>query len=245
MTNEAHISSDVAPEGINLPYAITSIIFSYGPIPRPDKFDWERARAPAVPLPFEKSLVLWVGRVTLAWNVLEQALTETIQKLLNESRRPVPERWQRWPFSRKRQLCRELVEEVIAEPNGLRPHMLRLLENAAELAWRRNALVHGQLMGPIPAFGDSRVGIDIWPALYMDDDRGDGVKKWAYTEDVLASIFYGISELSGWLLYLNTLTPGPPVYIPDDLAQKIAQARGPTGAAMSPTWGSGPEDSNG
>lgn len=142
-------------------------------------------------LPMDDALTSHIGRVTAYWCYYEALLNCLIQDMLEAAERHEPN-WQRRAFTKRTELARELLSAVIfphADDEGKR-RIRKCLDKAADLQWRRNAIVHGSYRLTIAASSSDVI-------FYADGTHNGKAVTVRLDPDTLEKLWHDISHLSG------------------------------------------------
>lgn len=168
----------------------------YAPIMR---YEFEKIRAPAVSPPSDAHLYGYVGQLAIAWGSFERELNDLLDALLFASGED-PRRAHIGPFRTRKALFRERMETALASCPTIRATLDQVLHEAAQLAWRRNILLHGEIRtGPHDGSG----------VLKATGEHNGKLIELEYDADTLRAFLLRIAHMHGLLNAIGE-EPAPP-----------------------------------
>lgn len=150
-------------------------------------------------LPMDDALTSRIGRVTAYWCYYESMLNQLIDQMLGGVERKEPN-WQRRPFAKRCDLAKELLKEV-AFPKADQEGKRRIRANlgaAADLQWRRNAIVHGTYTMKIGPYSSAA----IFSAHGTHNGKSVPI---VLHPDTLDKLFHDIAHLTGEFIEIGKL----------------------------------------
>jgi hypothetical protein len=150
-------------------------------------------------LPMDDTLAAHIGRVTAYWCFYETGFNLLIGQMLAGAEREEPN-WQRRNFKKRTELTRELLGQVTF-PNGDDEGKRRIracLDTAADLQWRRNAIVHGSYRTKIAAQSSAVI-------FYADATHNGSPVTVTLDPETLEKLFHDIAHLMGEFIQIAKL----------------------------------------
>jgi hypothetical protein len=86
-----------------------------------------------------------IGQITTAWGTFEEPMDTLITWLIRETNSDIETRIDRLNFRKRKELCRKLIKIYFSPSPYIMSYLLKVLDDAADLQWRRNLLVHGHI----------------------------------------------------------------------------------------------------
>lgn len=173
-------------------------------------------------LPMDDALTSHIGRVTASWCFYETMFNRLIEQMLEAAERHEPN-WQRRPFKKRTELARQLLDKVtfpLADEEGKR-RIRKCLDNAADLQWRRNAIVHGSYT--------MRIAPQSSAAIFFAHGTHNGRSvKVALDPDTLEKLWHDIAHLGGEFIEISKLlgdAGGLARSLPDKLLLELAREK--------------------
>jgi hypothetical protein len=96
-----------------------------------------------VPIPDE--IATLIGRIAIVWGAFELRMNAVIeQSIISLRKTDIPPAWKHWSFDKRQRLFKDLLTAVtkIHFPNETKTFQL-IADQAGDLQWRRNTVVHG------------------------------------------------------------------------------------------------------
>lgn len=96
--------------------------------------------------PIQYELYQILGLITMSWGGIEIRHDELIRSILKERPELHVDGWERLNFRKRREQCRKMIKEFFGgTAPSISEYLLKTLDLAAELYWKRNLLVHGEV----------------------------------------------------------------------------------------------------
>lgn len=166
----------------------------YAPI-----MQYEKIRAPAVTPPSDALLYGYVGQLAIAWGGFEGDLNALLDALLFANGED-PRRAHIGSFRTRKGLFREHMDIALASCPAIRATLDQVLNEAAQLAWRRNILLHGEIStGPRDGSG----------VLKATGEHNGKLIELEYGADTLRAFLMRIAQMHGLLDAIGE-EPAPP-----------------------------------
>jgi len=166
-------------------------------------YDKKKAKLPIAVPPLPDDFCPWIGKLMLAWSELERLLDGLLVALAKHNGTPDPNDINGMNFRRRKKLCKDLLKAAPLTPATVAAIKL-ILNDAADLHWRRNFIAHGKLTARLSVINPGTDAIAIESTLSVTSRHNGKNVTLTYKVAEVEDLFYKIAHAGGRLKQIST-----------------------------------------
>lgn len=159
-------------------------------------YDKSRAKQPFMAPPISDELCGWIGKMAITWGLVELQLNALIEALISVLHEEEP-RWKRRNFRKRKELCKTLAGKVFWDCPVVVRVINTILGTAADLHWRRNHILHGELRCTLSARLVDSSTVEIQSTLFAKGTHNGKETTISFYGRGIEDFFYQIANICG------------------------------------------------
>lgn len=166
-------------------------------------YDKNKVKQPFGAPPIPDDFCAWVGKIAITWGLVELHIDSLIAALESETGEPPTAKRQN--FKKRRERCKNLSKRAFASNQTVTTTINKILSDAAEVQWKRNLIMHGQLKSKLYVRDGGKINFRIEGELIIKGYHNSKEVTLYYSVNDVEHLFYTIAHICGRLEQLVTL----------------------------------------
>lgn len=139
------------------------------------------------------------GMIALTWSRVESQLNSLILAL--QKSQNVPQIVEKTSFKKRKELCKSLGELAFKIHPSIFNELFGILADAADLQWKRNFVLHGEIRNELEAVGEAKIK----STLFATSTYNNSEITLSFSVNDLENLFYRIANVSGRLCRFSAI----------------------------------------